>query len=76
MSDPLKEKSFAFALRITNLAEYMQKEMREFTLSRKILDSGVNIGLFIEEARQGETVQIFDKNIHLRTKKRSRQTLC
>jgi len=54
MGDPLKEKSFAFALRITNLAEYLQKEKRELTLSRKVLDSGVNIGLFIEEARQGE----------------------
>ncbi len=54
MSDPLREKAFAFALRIVRLAEYLQKEKKEFTLSRKVLDSGVNIGLFIEEARQGE----------------------
>lgn len=54
MSDPLKDKAFAFALRIVKLADYLQKEKKEFSLSKKILDSGVNIGLFIEEARQGE----------------------
>ncbi|MGD9629569.1 MAG: four helix bundle protein [Pyrinomonadaceae bacterium] len=54
MSDPLREKAFAFALRIVKLADHLQKEWREFTLSKKMLDAGVNIGLFIEEARQGE----------------------
>lgn len=68
MGDPLKEKSFAFALRITNLAEYMQKEKREFTLSRKILDSGVNIGLFIEEARQGDDRADFRQKYSLANK--------
>lgn len=68
MGDPLKEKSFAFALRITNLAVYMQKEKRELTLSRKILDSGVNIGLFIEEARQGEDRADFRQKYSLANK--------
>ena len=54
MEDPLKDKAFSFALRIIKLADFLQKERKEFSLSRKILDSGVNIGLFIEEARQGE----------------------
>ena len=54
MSDPLGEKTFAFVLRIAQLSEYLQAERREFTLSRKIVDSSVNIGLFIEEARQGD----------------------
>lgn len=53
MSDPLKEKVFTFALRTMRLAEYLQKEKKEFTISKKVLDSGVSIGLFIEEARQG-----------------------
>lgn len=68
MGDPLKEKSFAFALRTTNLAVYMQKEKRELTLSRKILDSGVNIGLFIEEARQGEDRADFRQKYSLANK--------
>jgi four helix bundle protein len=54
MSDPLKEKAFAFALRIMKLSQYLQETKKEFTISRKILDAGINIGLFIEEARQGE----------------------
>ena len=59
MSDPLREKAFAFAVRVVRLAEYLQKEKKEFILSKKISDSGVNIGLFIEEARQGDDRQEF-----------------
>jgi len=55
MSDPLKDKAFSFALRIVKLSQFLHDEKREFVLSRKVLDSGVNISLFIEEARQGET---------------------
>lgn len=45
MSDPLREKSYAFARRIVKLSEYLHKEKQEFVLSKKILDSGTNIGL-------------------------------
>jgi four helix bundle protein len=48
----LKEKSYAFALRIVKLSEYLSKERSEFVLSRKVLDSGTNIGVFVEEAGQ------------------------
>lgn len=52
MGDLIRDKAYAFALRIVKLSEYLNKERREFVLSRKILDS--NIGLFVEEGRQGE----------------------
>ncbi|MBX3294972.1 MAG: four helix bundle protein [Acidobacteria bacterium] len=68
MADPLKEKSFAFALKITKLTDHIQKERREFTLSRKVLDSSVNIGLFIEEARQGEDRSDFRQKYSLANK--------
>jgi len=68
MSDPLRDKAFAFALRVTTLSKYLQREKREFTVSRKILDSGVNIGLFIEEARQGEDRTEFRKKYSLANK--------
>lgn len=68
MSDPLKEKAFAFALRIVKLSEFLQKEKKEFSLSRKILDSGVNIGLFIEEARQGENRDDFRQKYSIANK--------
>jgi len=54
MSDALKEKSFAFAVRVLRLSEFLNNEKKEFVISRKILDSGANIGLLIEEGRQGE----------------------
>lgn len=53
MRDVLQEKSYRFALRIVKLSEFLNDEKREFVLSKKILDSGTNIGLFIEEGKQG-----------------------
>src|SRR5687768_14997741 len=54
MGELIRDKSYAFALRIVKLSEYLNNEKREFVLSKKILDSGTNIGLLIEEGRQGE----------------------
>lgn len=54
MADILQEKLYKFALRIVKLSEYLNKEKHEYVLSKKILDSGTNIGLFIEEGKQGE----------------------
>ena len=53
-SSILLEKSYAFALRVVRLSEYLSHEKKEFVLSRKVLDSGTAIGALIEEARQGE----------------------
>ena len=50
----LQDKSYAFALRIVNLCEFLSNEKHEYVLSRKVLDSGTSIGAFIEEARHGE----------------------
>lgn len=50
----LLEKSYKFALRIVKLSQFLNDEKREFVLSKKILDSGTAIGVFIEEAQQGE----------------------
>ena len=50
----LVEKSYAFALRIVRLGQYLNNERKEFILSRKVLDSGTAIAALIEEARQGE----------------------
>ncbi len=54
MADPLRDKSYAFALRIVRLSEYLNDKKKEYVLSKKILDSGVNIGLLIEEGKQGD----------------------
>ena len=54
MADILQEKSYNFALRIVNLSEFLNNEKHEYVLSKKILASGTDIGLLIEEGKQGE----------------------
>lgn len=69
MSDSiLKEKSFAFALRIVKLCRHLTEEHKEFALSRKILDSGTAIGTFIEEAMQGESREEFIHKLSIANK--------
>lgn len=59
MSDPLREKSYEFARRIVKLSEFLHRDKHEYVLSKKVLDSGVNVGLFIEEGKQGESREDF-----------------
>jgi four helix bundle protein len=54
MADILREKSYTFASRILGLSEYLHKDKHEYVISRKVLDSAVNIGLLIEEGKQGD----------------------
>ncbi|MEW8080271.1 MAG: four helix bundle protein, partial [Candidatus Thiodiazotropha endolucinida] len=39
-----KEKSFEFAIRVVHLARYLQREKKEFVLSKQVLRSGTSIG--------------------------------
>ena len=68
MKDVLQEKSYNFALRITKLSEYLSAEKHQFVISRKILDSGLNIGLMIEEGKQGESRQDFSQKYSIANK--------
>ena len=40
----VKDKSFAFALRVIKLAKYLEGKKREYVLSKQILRSGTAIG--------------------------------
>lgn len=69
MSDSiLKEKSYAFALRLVKLCRHLAEEYKEFVLSRKVLDSGTSIGTFIEEALQGESREDFIHKLSIANK--------
>lgn len=52
---PLWTKSFAFALRIVNLAKHLQNEKREFVLSKQVLRSGTAIGALVREAEHAQS---------------------
>lgn len=50
----VKEKSFAFAIRIVNLYKYLV-EKNEFVLSKQILRSGTSIGALVSESEHAES---------------------
>jgi len=55
----IREKSFAFAVRIINLYKYLCEEKKEFVLSKQILRSGTSIGANIEESIGGQSDRDF-----------------
>jgi four helix bundle protein len=52
--NPLKNKSYAFALRIIGLYRFLE-EKKEFVLSKQVLRSGTAIGALISEAKFGQS---------------------
>ena len=55
MANVIKEKSFAFAIRIVNLHRFLATEKKEFVLSKQLLRSGTAIGALVREAEQAES---------------------
>jgi four helix bundle protein len=47
----LLTKSFSFALRVIKLSRYLQKEHKEYILSKQIMRSGTSVGALITEAQ-------------------------
>ena len=55
----IQAKSYAFALRIVKLYQYLHKEKKEYILSKQLLRSGTSIGANIEEAIGGQSRKDF-----------------
>ncbi len=56
MSDsPLRDKSFAFAVRMVNLYKFLTSEKKEYVLSKQLLRSGTAIGAMVWESSQAES---------------------
>lgn len=55
----LKDKSFAFALKIIHLYKTLQAEQKEFVLSKQILRSGTAIGALIRESENAASLKDF-----------------
>jgi len=51
----VKDKSFAFSLRVIKLAKYLEGKKREYVLSKQILRSGTAIGALVREAEHAES---------------------
>jgi four helix bundle protein len=55
MDNPLKDKSYDFAIRIVKLSRYLQRDKKEFVLSKQVLRSGTAVGALIREAEFGQS---------------------
>ncbi|MCL3780358.1 four helix bundle protein [Prolixibacteraceae bacterium JC049] len=51
----LKDKSFAFAVRVFKLAQYLCSEKNELIMSKQLLRSGTSIGALYREAEHAES---------------------
>ena len=52
-------KSYEFAIKIVNTCKKLQKEQKEFILSKQLLRSGTSVGANIEEAIGGQSKKDF-----------------
>ena len=66
--NPLKDKSYQFAVRIVRLSQYLQREKKEFVLSKQILRSGTAIGALIREAEFGQSKADFSNKMSVSLK--------
>ncbi|MCP4442265.1 MAG: four helix bundle protein [Aureispira sp.] len=55
----VQEKSYAFAIRIVKLYQYLCETKKEFRLSDQLLRCGTSIGANIEEAIEGQSKKDF-----------------
>ena len=55
----LKDKSFAFALRIVKAYQYLTKEKKEMILSKQLLRCGTAVGASVHEAEYAQSIPDF-----------------
>ena len=64
----IKDKSFAFALRIVKLYQYLCDTKKEFVLSKQVLRSGTSIGANVRESEHGQSKADFIHKISISLK--------
>jgi len=55
----VRNKSFAFAVRIVKLYQFLCAQKKEFVLSKQLLRSGTSVGAMIRESEHAETKRDF-----------------
>ena len=55
----IKQKSFAFSVKIVEVCRELKEDKKEFTLSTQLLRSGTSIGAHIEEAQGAQSKKDF-----------------
>jgi four helix bundle protein len=55
----VKDKSFAFAIRVVKMYKHLNEKKREFIMSKQLLRSGTAVGALIREAEHAESTADF-----------------
>ena len=64
----VKDKSFAFALRVVKLYKYLTTEKKEYVLSKQLLRSGTSVGAMVREPEQAESKADFTHKLSIALK--------
>ena len=68
MENVIVDKSYCFAVRIGKLSKYLQKQKKEYVISRQVLRSGTSIGANVNEANYGQSKADFVSKMHIALK--------
>jgi four helix bundle protein len=71
----IKGRSFAFALRIIKLYQFLQTERKEFILSKQLLRCGISVGAMMRESEQAESKLDFIHKLAIAKKKQTKQNI-
>lgn len=71
--NPLRDKSYAFAIAMVKRCFLLQRESDEYVISKKLMSSSTAIGSNIEEAIGGKSSKNFKKKISI-ANKQARET--
>lgn len=55
----IRDKSYEFALKVTMLCQHIQRDKKEYSLTRQLVNSGTSVGSNIEEAIGGQSRKDF-----------------
>ena len=66
--NPLKHKSYQFAIRIVKLSQFLQKDKKEFVLSKQLLRSGTAVGAILRESEFAQSKADFTNKMSIALK--------
>jgi four helix bundle protein len=69
--NPLRDKSYQFAIRIVKLSQFLQQDKKEFVLSKQVLRSSTHVGALIREADFWQSKADFNNKMSISLKEAS-----
>ena len=72
--NPIKEKSFKFAIRIVKLYKFLSVDKKEYIMSKQLMRCGTSVGAMVREAEHAESKKDFVHKMAI-AQKESNETL-